>query len=64
MPDLPIEHKWTAVTKGGFEITTVEAKDAFVAKLMAEKEMREPPLKQYFTMWAKDGYRMVDRGVV
>jgi len=62
MPELKVEHKWTAVTKGGFEITSVWAKNELDARIMAADEMKIQPLKRYFDGWARDGYRMKDNG--
>jgi len=62
MPIIPEEHKWTAVTKGGFEITTVWATNELDARIKAADEMKVPPLKKYFDGWARDGYRMKDNG--
>jgi len=64
MPIIPEEHKWTAVMKGGFEITSVWASSEIDARIKAADEMRTQPLKSYFVMWARDGYRVVDNGTV
>jgi hypothetical protein len=64
MPVIPDLHSFTAVTKTGFTITTVEAYSEIDARIKAADEMRVPPLKKYFDGWARDGYRMKDNGRV
>jgi len=62
MPIIPEMHSWTAILRGGFTITTVEASSELDARIMAADEMKVPPLKRYFDGWARDGYRMKDNG--
>lgn len=64
MPEIPVMHSYTAVTKYGMTIVTVCATNETDARILANEEMKVEPYKQSFVLWARDGYRLQDNGPI